>query len=93
MARLAPLVHADVPILSVCGADDTAVPFEENTQILVARYRQLGGKMEVILKQGCGHHPHSLEDPTPIIEFILTNDTQERRGEAAPRWNKRPQSG
>ena len=25
----------------------------------------------VILKPGVGHHPHSLEDPRPIVDFIL----------------------
>ena len=29
--------------------------------------------MKVILKPGVGHHPHSLKDPTPIVDFILQN--------------------
>jgi hypothetical protein len=24
----------------------------------------------VIVKPHCGHHPHSLEDPSEIVEFI-----------------------
>ena len=24
----------------------------------------------VIIKPECGHHPHSLEDPTPVADFI-----------------------
>lgn len=68
--RLEPLARAGVPILHVCGDVDTAVPYTENTQVLVARYRALGGVAEEIVKPGVGHHPHSLEDPTPIVQFI-----------------------
>jgi hypothetical protein len=25
----------------------------------------------VILKPGVGHHPHSLKDPAPVVEFLL----------------------
>jgi hypothetical protein len=34
------------------------------------RYRQLGGDITLIAKPGVGHHPHGLDDPTPIVEFI-----------------------
>jgi len=37
------------------------------------RYEALGGHVELILKPGVGHHPHSLEDPTPIDSWILAN--------------------
>jgi dienelactone hydrolase len=68
---LKPLAEKKVPILSVCGDSDDAVPFEENTKILAERYKELGGTVEVILKPGIGHHPHSLKDPEPIVKFIL----------------------
>ena len=29
------------------------------------------GDIEVIHKPGAGHHPHSLVDPQPIVDFIL----------------------
>ena len=69
--RLEPLAKAKVPILSVCGDADEVVPIEENTRVLQQRYERLGGPIEVIVKRGVGHHPHSLEDPTPIVEFLL----------------------
>jgi len=68
--RLAPLAAAGVPILSICGAADHVVPFEENTRVLERRYRSLGGPIRVIAKTGVGHHPHSLEDPAPIVNFV-----------------------
>ncbi|MDE5677890.1 MAG: prolyl oligopeptidase family serine peptidase [Phocaeicola sp.] len=66
-----PLAKADVPIISVCGDADKVVPYEENMAVLQARYRALGGRVEVILKPGVDHHPHSLENPEPVLEFIL----------------------
>lgn len=67
---LANLKKYDVPLLHVCGDADDVVPMEENTLELVRRYRQMGGRVEIITKPGVGHHPHSLEDPAPIVDFI-----------------------
>ena len=36
-----------------------------------------GGKFELIAKEGVGHHPHSLDPPTPIVEFILKERIKE----------------
>lgn len=69
--RLEPLAKAGVPLLHVCGDADSVVPMEENTNILERRYKQLGGQITVIHKPGVDHHPHSLKDPTPIVEFIV----------------------
>ena len=71
LERLSTLAAAGVPILSVCGEADRVVPFAENTAVLEKRYRELGGPIEVILKPGVDHHPHSLKDPAPIVDFIL----------------------
>jgi alpha-beta hydrolase superfamily lysophospholipase len=65
------LAKAKIPIISVCGDADNVVPFEENSQKLAEIYRAAGGKMELIVKKGIGHHPHSLKDPKPIVDFIL----------------------
>jgi len=68
---LAPLAKAGVPLLHVCGGADTVVPVAENTAIVEQRYKALGGRIQVIVKPGCGHHPHSLTDPAPIVAFVL----------------------
>lgn len=68
---LEPMVEAGIPLLHVVGDADEVVPVSENTAILEARYKKLGGSIEVIHKPGVGHHPHSLEDPKPIVDFIL----------------------
>jgi pimeloyl-ACP methyl ester carboxylesterase len=69
--NLEPLAKAGISILSVCGADDDIVPMEENTGVVEKRYLELGGDITVIAKPLCNHHPHSLEDPAPIVDFVL----------------------
>jgi len=76
--NLAPLAKARIPILSVCGEADKTVPIEENTQLVEKRYKELWGVIEVIAKPNCDHHPHSLKDPTPIVEFILRHTNQSK---------------
>jgi pimeloyl-ACP methyl ester carboxylesterase len=69
--NLEPLVNAGIPILCVCGETDVAVPMKENINIVAERYKKMKGKIEVISKPNNGHHPHSLTDPKPIVDFIL----------------------
>jgi pimeloyl-ACP methyl ester carboxylesterase len=68
---LAPLAKAGVPLIHVVGDDDDIVPVPENTAIIEERYKKLGGTIEVIHKPGVGHHPHGLDDPKPVFDFIL----------------------
>lgn len=68
--NLEPLAKANVPLLHVYGDADDVVPHEENTAIVAERYRKLGGEIKLIAKPGVGHHPHGLDDSTPIVEFI-----------------------
>jgi pimeloyl-ACP methyl ester carboxylesterase len=70
---LAPIARARIPIIHVVGDADDIVPVEENTLLLKQRYEALGGHVELIVKPGVGHHPHSLEDPSPIVSYILKN--------------------
>jgi pimeloyl-ACP methyl ester carboxylesterase len=67
------LAKAGIPVISVCGDADEVVPLDENTRIFEERYRAAAGKIEVILKPGGKHHPHSLKDPKPIVDFLLQN--------------------
>lgn len=69
--NLAPLAAAKVRLIHVCGDADDVVPFPENSALIERRYRELGGPIQMIVKPGVGHHPHSLVDPTPIVEFLL----------------------
>lgn len=68
--NLAPLAAARVPLLHVYGDADEVVPWDENTGVVATRYRALGGDITLIAKPGVAHHPHGLDDATPIVEFL-----------------------
>ena len=71
--NLAPLAKSGVPLLHVYGDADEVVPWQENTGVIAQRYKALGGSITLIAKPGVGHHPHGLDDSTPIVDFILKN--------------------
>ncbi|MCH5719263.1 GDSL-type esterase/lipase family protein [Niabella hibiscisoli] len=58
-------------MLHVVGDADDIVPVKENTEPFEKRVKAAGGNINVIHKPGVNHHPHSLQDPTPITNFIL----------------------
>ena len=60
----------DIPLMLVAGDADELVPLEENGGVLLDYCEKNGIAVVSIVKKGCGHHPHSLEDTAPIIEFI-----------------------
>jgi hypothetical protein len=68
LAKLGELAAADVPLLHVCGSIDPLLGRSSGT--IETIYQQLGGRVSVMIKEGAGHHPHSLVDPTPIADFI-----------------------
>lgn len=65
------VARAKIPVLHVYGDADSIVPYKENTFLLAEEFRKNGGSIELICKKGVGHHPHSLKDPTPIVDFIM----------------------
>jgi len=69
--QLKPLAAARVSLIHVVGDTDDVVPVAENTALVEQRYHELGGTILVLHKPGVGHHPHGLDDPTPVVEFIL----------------------
>ncbi|HOP10535.1 MAG TPA: GDSL-type esterase/lipase family protein [Oscillospiraceae bacterium] len=69
--KAAVLAKAGIPIALVTGDADMSVPYDENGKLFDEKYRQAGGKILTIVKPGCAHHPHSLEDPAPVVDFLL----------------------
>lgn len=37
---------------------------------MVDYYKKNNLQIEYVLKENCDHHPHSLDDTKPIIEFV-----------------------
>jgi len=66
------IAGAGFPMLHVCGDADVTVPIEENTDLFEKKILAFGGRITVIRKPGIGHHPHSLPNPQPIVDFILS---------------------
>ncbi len=71
--NLEPLAKAKIALLHVAGDADKTVPIDENTRLVESRYKALGGEIVVIVKPGVDHHPHSLVDPKPIVDFVLAH--------------------
>ena len=77
--RNSPIDHMDkllennIPILLIYGNADTVVIYRENGKPLEDYYKANGGNIKVICRTMKKHHPHGLEDPTPIIEFVEGN--------------------
>ena len=68
--NMQPLIDHKIPIIMLYGNMDKVVIYLENGKVLEDFYRANGGTLKVIRKSMVGHHPHGLEDPTPIIEFV-----------------------
>ncbi len=69
--NLAPLAKAGVPVLHDCGSLDPWL--KDQTRVVEERYKQLGGKITVLVTNGEGHFPVSRKDPKPVVEFILSH--------------------
>jgi pimeloyl-ACP methyl ester carboxylesterase len=69
--NLAVLAKAGVPLLHVCGSLDPWLAGQ--TRVVEKRYRELGGKITVILQEGEGHYPLASKNRQPIVEFITKN--------------------
>jgi lysophospholipase L1-like esterase/dienelactone hydrolase len=65
------IVKGKYPILILCADADEAVYPPDNTLLFEKEIKVLNGNITVIHKPGFKHHPHSLPNPTPIVDFIL----------------------
>ena len=68
------LVEHRIPLVLVSGDSDSVVCYDENGIFLQKAYEQAGIPLEVHIKEGGDHHPHGLDDNTPIVNFILKYD-------------------
>ena len=73
LMKLDGLASNDVPLLHVCGSLDPLL--SGHTCAIESLYQSLGGRISVMIKEGFGHHPHSLRDPTPIADFMVASQS------------------
>ena len=72
-----------IPVLLLSGGSDTIVPYENNGRKLVDVYRRYNAPIKSIVRPGCGHHPHGLDNPTAVVPFIKSTVS-------APDYSKSP---
>lgn len=68
--KMSVLLENNIPIILVAGDSDKTVPFCENGALLEKYYKENGGTIEVHVKKDCDHHPHGLEEPKIIADFM-----------------------
>lgn len=68
--NLSEFFSLNIPLLLVAGEADELVPLKENAGILIDYCEKHHILIEKYIKKECGHHPHSLEDVTPIVKFV-----------------------
>ena len=68
-----PIAKANIPIYCIRSGQDQSVIPEYNIDIFTERFRSVGGNIEILDRPLYGHHPHGLDDPSPLVDFILKN--------------------
>ena len=64
------IVKNNIPVILVSGDADYVVPYHENGKALKEYMLANGGNYTEVIKPGGDHHPHGLEDVTPLVEFV-----------------------
>lgn len=68
------LASVKMSLILVAGDSDEVVPYDENGALIEQLWQKTSAPLQVILKEGCHHHPHSLDNPQPIVDFLLKED-------------------
>ncbi len=64
------IAKGQVPLLQVYGDADEVVPISENALPVRAAWQAARAPYSEIIKPGGLHHPHGLDDPSPIADFF-----------------------
>ncbi|MBQ8725707.1 MAG: prolyl oligopeptidase family serine peptidase [Clostridia bacterium] len=60
----------NIPLLIIAGGKDEVVPFDKNAGRLIDYCREKDIRITAIIKADGLHHPHSLDDVQPILDFV-----------------------
>ncbi len=71
LSKVEALHSRQIPVVIVAAKKDKVVPFKENAASFAEKYQAVGGEVKLIVKKKGGHHPHSLENPAEIVDFIV----------------------
>jgi len=65
------VIAAKIPCLLVYGLADQTVVWQENAALVEEAYRDTGIAFKSVAKPGCDHHPHGMEDPRELADFLM----------------------
>ena len=71
LENLATLAKTHVPLLHVCGSADSWL--DSQTRVAEQRYKDLGGKIRVIIKRGDRYRPITSDELMQVVDFIVAN--------------------
>lgn len=71
--KILELIKNKIPVVLVAGDSDIIVPYVENGILLEQAYKEADLPIDIFIKKGCNHHPHGLDDPTPVVDIIMKN--------------------
>ena len=71
--KMEKLIENNIPILLIYGNADFVVVYRENGKVLEDYYKANRGNIKVICRSMAKHHPHGLDNPEPIINFVEQN--------------------
>ena len=67
------VVKGDIPVLLLYGGHDQTVLPAKNAELFAARFKEAGGRIEVVKRGAFGHHPHGVDpDKTATITKFIT---------------------
>ena len=72
--NLAEFFEKRIPLLLVAGGSDEVVPFAQNAGRMIEYCREHQIEIASFVKPECRHHPHSLADVSPIVQFVVGED-------------------
>ena len=80
MSKSQPLDHLDalakagVPIIHVCGSLDPWL--DSQTRVVEKRYKELGGRMSIVIDEGKGHEPTAPRDAKAVVEMLIATQKE-----------------
>ena len=67
------IAKAKIPIFCIRSGQDQSVIPEKNIDVMAENLKNAGNPIEILDRPLWGHHPHGLDDPQPLVDFILRN--------------------
>ena len=69
--KISALIDAKIPMFLSAGDSDVIVPYCENGILLEDAYKTADIDFEVHICAGRAHHPHGIDNPSTILNFIV----------------------